>query len=126
MLSDLYFRSKDDPNYVEGVLETSNEIECLLNQIFMIIKTNSGEVLAGPYFGGNVDETLFSTAGSIHEFKQKIVEQINTYSLISQKYNIDVLPNTYDDGYQQTAVLDISVEGHNLLGFMINNEGEDY
>lgn len=125
MIRDFYFRKEDDPNYMDGTLETSDEIECLLNQIFMIIKTNQGEVLGGVNFGADLDGMLFNTAGDIFSFKQRVLGQIQTYSLIAQKYAIDLKPSSYDSDYHKVAVLDINIEGHNLLGFMINAaEGE--
>ena len=58
-LAEFYFRNADDPNYIEDILEVSDEIEILIYQIKMVLLTNQGEVLGEPKFGGELQKILF-------------------------------------------------------------------
>ena len=57
---ELYMRPPDDPAYKDGILEVSEEIEILLNQIKMILLTDQGDVLGAPDFGMSLEDMLFS------------------------------------------------------------------
>ena len=121
-MREFYFRDETDPNYIPNVLEISNEIEALIYQIKMTLGTSKGEVLGSSQFGANIDDILFSVNYNPKAWKMKMMEQLKTYSQLAREYNIDLNSKLLRNGYQDTGIIDISINGKSIMGFAYDNK----
>lgn len=114
MANDIYFRGPNDPNYKEGIVTVSDDIENTLQQTRMTLLTKKGEVLGEPDFGFNMDKYLFefdSYPASL--INQEANEQIKEYVLMAQKYKVEA--NTFylegDDENRPSLVMEVLLDG---------------
>lgn len=119
---DIYNKLATDQNY-KPALETTDEMEMILQQIKMILGTNNGDVLGDPYFGVNIKKYIFSMG-----YDQKELNDLVTVAIIGninydkQKYNVQVTVDFGKDrqnGYDY-AVINVSINQIKRLGIMIN------
>lgn len=123
MLKDFYFRGPSDPNYVDGILEISSEIEELVYQLKMIILTNKTEVLGDSNFGANQADMLFSTSSTTGALMVKaMTDQINTYSEMARAYSIDIDGKRIQDPQKPNRdliFLDMKINGKSAFGIIL-------
>lgn len=112
---DFYFRAPGDPNYVEGKISESNQIENTIEQIRMTLLTKKGEVLGEPDYGLDVTKYLFEFEGfPLENLESEANFQIQNYVMMSKLYTIKSAAFTMDDigDIHKTALgLDISIDG---------------
>lgn len=116
-MREFYFRDELDPNYIPNVLEISHEIEALIYQIKMTLGTSKGEVLGASQFGANIDDILFSVNYNPKAWKMKILDQLKTYSQLAREYNVGIDSKLLRNGYKDTGIIDISINGQSIMGF---------
>ena len=79
MISDIYNRSPEDPNYVYGILQHSDPIESIISKIKMIFGTSQGQVLGDLNFGVGLEDLVFQTRINKLELEEQIKSQILQY-----------------------------------------------
>lgn len=121
MIKEIYTRTPDDPNFVPGVLDYSNEIESVISQIKMLLGTKEGDVLGSYDFGVDLTYLVFKTSVNAIDLKQKIMDQIMSYVYISPNISIDVNIEFGQSGYgYDIAVVDIIINGSKAIGFLVD------
>lgn len=119
---EIYNRLATDQTY-KAQLETSDEIECILQQIKMVLGTNPGDVLAEPYFGLNLKKYIFSLSYNQSEINQIVQTAIlNNICYDKSKYSVIIEVNFGKD-YENAsdyAVIDITINQIKYLGVMIS------
>lgn len=89
MIKEIYLRNINDP-YYENVLEHSNDIESIIQQVKMILGTENGQVLGDYNFGVNLKKLIFQTTFPKQKIEENIREQISQYIKYTDTYSIDV------------------------------------
>lgn len=112
---DFYFREPGDPNYIDGKLSSTDDIENTIEQIRMTLLTRKGEVLGEPDFGLDTTKYLFEFEGSSLTAMEKEADtQIHEYVMMSKIYTINAKAFMLDDitdAYKIGLGLDISLDG---------------
>jgi len=122
MMKEFYFRDDLDPNYIPDLLETSNEIEALIYQIKMTLNTSKGSVLGSTQFGASLEDLLFITNYNQNNWKAKVNEQLNAYSMLAREYKIDIDTVKYTQGYSDIGLIDIKINNKSIMGFAFDNK----
>lgn len=122
MMKEFYFRDELDPNYIPDLLETSNEIEALIYQIKMTLNTSKGSVLGSTQFGASLEDLLFITNYNQNNWKAKVNEQLNAYSMLAREYKIDIDTVKYTQGYSDIGLIDIKINNKSIMGFAFDNK----
>ena len=112
---DFYFRTPGDPNYVEGVTSSTNDLENVATQIRMTLLTKKGEVLGEPNFGFDPTKYLFEFEGfDMKPMEREANSQIEEYVMLSRIYDVRAEPFTLDDTtnlYRMSMGLSVSIQG---------------
>lgn len=122
MIHDIYNRLPTDAAYKINI-ETTDEIEQLLQQIKMVLGTNPGEVLGSPGLGVNIRQFVFNYSIDKSTLKEMIMAEILNYVYYNpDKFNISVDINfgKSHDSSGDYAVIDISINEVKYLGIMLN------
>lgn len=119
MIKEIYIRDKEDPNYVEGVLEHSNEIEMLLGKLRLIFNTPQGSMLGDIDFGLSLETELFTFDINDEELKAKIQSQIEMYIDETKKYKIDLDIQRFKGTVRDIVLIDVFVDATKYIGFLI-------
>lgn len=104
-------------------METTDEIEQILQQIKMVLGTVPCEVLGSPGLGINIKQYVFNYSIDKQTLQEIVMNAILNYVYFdSQKYSISVDVNfgTTDDKTSDYAVIDISINEVKYLGIMVN------
>jgi hypothetical protein len=120
MISDIYIRNPEDPNFQYGVLEHSDPIESILSKIKMLFGTRSGEVFGDLGFGLGIEDLIFETRINKVELEEKIKQQFDRY--ISESTDFKITPSVSfgkADGYDY-AIIDVFIDDERVIGILIN------
>lgn len=121
MIKEIYTRTPDDPNFVPGVIDYSNEMESVISQIRMLLGTKEGDVLGAYDFGVDLTYLVFRTSVNAIELKQKIMDQIISYVHVGPNINLDINIEFGQSGYgYDIAVIDIIINGSKAIGFLVD------
>jgi len=121
MIKEIYTRTPDDPNFVPGVIDYSNEIESVVSQIKILLGTKEGDVLGSYNFGVDLTYLVFQTSINAIDLKQKIMDQIISYVYISPNISLDINIEFGQSGYgYDIALIDIIINGNKAIGFLID------
>lgn len=123
MTKEIYVRTPDDPYFVNGVIEFSNEVEEVLTQVKVLLGTVPGDVLCEPAFGVDIERLVFDTARNAASIEKEVNEAISTYIPYSPNISVKakISFGRADKGYDY-GVLDIFVNGTKAIGFLIDKE----
>jgi hypothetical protein len=123
MVKEIYIRNEEDPMFVEGIIEYSNEIENVISKIRMLLGTTPGEVLGDLNFGIDIEYLVFNTKesayaiqGALNELLQAYVPSSKNYS-ISTQINFGKTANGSDFG-----IVDVFINEHKAIGFLIDKD----
>lgn len=122
MIHEIYCRMPTDSKYVSK-LETTNEIEQILQRIRVILGTSKGDVLGDFGFGCDIKKYIFSMDMDTDELQDYIETQIMQYANIdTSKYTISVKVSYGKDRYNRSdyAVIDIYINQNKYMGVVIN------
>ena len=119
MISDLYIRNPEDPNYVYGLYEHSDAIESIITKIKMILGTRQGKVLGDVNFGISIEDLVFESRVNKFDLEEKIRGQITQYVSEASKYKIDpVVSFGKAEGYDY-CVIDFFIDSVRALGILV-------
>lgn len=118
---DIYNRLATDQQY-EPALETTDEMEYILQQIKMILGTNPGDVLGSPYLGINVKRYVFSMSYNREQLNSLVKQAVlSNIDYDQSKYDVDIsveFGKNHYEGYDY-AVLDVTINQKRCMGIMI-------
>lgn len=107
---ELYIKYPSDPNYDPHQVQTNGEIEMLITQIQTILFTNTGEVMGENSFGCDLEKYIYEFNSSGHNIKSMIVDQINKYCPLADKYSLDVEVEFMRGEVRDIAFIDITID----------------
>ena len=119
MLRDIYAIPEEEPRYKEGVLEVSNELDEIIQQIDLILFTNKGDVLCMPEFGCNLGQYLFDTTYNKMQIKNIIMDQINGFIYLDGTYHVDVDVNFIQWKYNVAMVVDLNINNKKVASYLV-------
>lgn len=96
-IRDYYMREEGDPKFQQGKIETTDEIEELVNQIKMILLTNKGEVLGEPNFGVEIEKYLFEFDVDPFGLAGAASAQVGEYISLAKTREIQIDPARIED-----------------------------
>jgi hypothetical protein len=112
---DFYFRAEDDPNYIPGLISSTNDIENTITQVRMTLLTRKGEVLGEPEFGLDATKYLFQFEGTdLDSLDKEANDAISEYVMMAKIYNVRAEAFTFDDLadiYKANLGIDITING---------------
>lgn len=109
MLKDIYAIPEEEPRYKDNILEISNELDEIIQQVDMILFTKKGEILCMPEFGCNLEQYLFDTTYNKTQIKNIIMEQINNFIYLDDSYKVDVDVNFVKWKYNVAMIVDLNI-----------------
>lgn len=107
---ELYIKYLSDPNYDPTQVQTNGEIEMLITQIQTTLFTNTGEVMGSENFGCNLEDLIYEFGSSAHNIRQRIIDQLNQYCPLADKYNLDVNVDFMKGEVRDIAFIDITID----------------
>lgn len=119
MLRDIYAIPEEEPRYKSGVLEISNELDEIIQQIDIILFTNKGDVLCMPEFGCNLERYLFDTSFNKTQIKNIIMEQINSFIYLDGTYNVDVDVNFIKWQQNIAMIVDLNINNKKVASYLV-------
>lgn len=123
MVKEIYIRTPEDPEFVPGIIDYSNEIEQVISQMRMILGTNHGEVIGTYDFGLDLEYLIFKTKVSAEDIRKKILDQLSMYAYISPNLSVDVTVSFGKSEYgYDYALVDVTVNGTKAIGFLIDKD----
>ena len=99
--------------------EQTNIIESVIEQIQMLLFTRPGDVLGDPEFGIDLNQFIFELSFSNYEITRVIKNQISRYVLWEKYFNIDVSVRLIKGEFQDSAFIDILIDGIPTIGVHI-------
>lgn len=119
MIREIYLRNIEDPNYQEGILEHSNDVESIIQQIRMILGTDYGQVLGDCNFGVSLKKLVFQTKIPKQKIEQLIQEQINDY-VNTKNYSVTTKVSFGKSSLSSDyAIVDIIINQKAVLGIIV-------
>jgi hypothetical protein len=119
MISEIYIRNPEDPNFKLNVLSHSDPIECIISKIKMILGTRQGQVIGDLNFGVGIEDLIFETRVNKFQLEEKIKSQISQY--VSESSNYSIQPEVSfgkSDGYDY-CVINFSINGERTFGVLV-------
>lgn len=116
---DFYTRQESSSEYVNDILEVSDERSILIEQIENILFTRKGDVLGQPDFGVNLEDLLFTLTRNQSEIKSSILNQIYSYCPLALKYSVDVDVTFKKTVNRDLGFIDIIINDQRLFGVLI-------
>ena len=108
-LKEIYFRDPTDPKYNSKKLETSSNLESVLNKIRMLLYTNRGEVLGEPDLGMDLEDYLFQFGFDESELRNRFNSQINQYVPEARDFKISIDMDVETDSVQNHVYIYINI-----------------
>lgn len=119
MPRDLYMRDPSDPNYKEGILEVSDEIEMLISEIKMLLYTNRGDVLGAPDFGANLEEMLFNFGLNEYSLREMLRDQTIKFIPRAMNYNVEYSVKFSKGTTRDICLIDVSINSQPAFGVLV-------
>lgn len=119
MLKDIYAIPEEEPRYKKDVLEITNELDEIIQQIDLILFTNKGDVLCMPDFGCSLERYLFDTTFNQSQIKNMIMTQINSFVYMDGTYTVDVDVNFYKWQYNVAMVVDLNINNKKVASYLV-------
>ena len=114
--TDFYVIDKTDPSFTANQVIEDDIIKVILQKYKMILFTNKGDLLADPFFGGDLELLVNETTVSASYVEEELNTQIADYipELINMNYTLQVAfakdtSNFYDIMYIYFQIADYEV-----------------
>jgi len=120
MISEIYIRNPEDPNYRMDILQHSNPIESIISKIKMIFGTRQGQTIGDLNFGLALEDLVFETKVNKLQLEEDIKTQIGIYVSEAGDYKIDpkVSFGRAEGGYD-FCVIDIYINNEKTFGVLV-------
>lgn len=118
-MRDLYMRDPSDPMYKSGIMEISDEITALVDQIKMILYTKPGEILGAPDFGIALEDQLFVFNINEYALKSMLFDQVQKFIPLSEKYHVKFDISFAKGAVRDACLIDVVINGNPIFGILI-------
>jgi len=118
-ICDIYNRTPEDPNYIYGLLEHSDQIESIISKVKMILNTRPGSIYGDINFGIGIEDLVFETKLNKTQLEEKIKKQI--YQYVTEASQFQIKPEVSfgkADGYDY-CLIDIYIDGNKTTGILV-------
>ena len=119
MLKDIYAIPEEEPRYDKNILEISNELDEIIQQVDMILFTNKGDVLCMPEFGVNLEQYLFNTTFNTVQIKNIIMNQIRSFIYLDGSYDVDVDVNFVKWDFNVAMIVDLNINNKKVASYLV-------
>ena len=119
MLKDIYAIPEEEPRYKENILEISDELDEIIQQVDMILFTNKGDVLCMPEFGVNLEQYLFNTTFNTVQIKNIIMNQIRNFIYLDGSYDVDVDVNFVKWDFNIAMIVDLNINNKKVASYLV-------
>ena len=119
MLKEIYATPNGEKRYKDNVVELSNELDVIIQQIDLLLFTNKGDVLMMPEFGCNLERYLFETSFNESAIKSIIMEQINNYIYLRGTYTVDVDVSFIKWDFNVAMVVDLKINNKVISTYLV-------
>lgn len=118
MLKDIYCIAEGEPRYNSEILEVSDELTEVIQQIDMILFTSKGSVLCMPEFGCDLEKYLFETSWNEQVIKNIIKTQIGNF-IYPGNYDVDATVKFVQWDRNVAMVVDITIDGTKVASYLV-------
>jgi hypothetical protein len=119
MLKEIYAIPNSEKRYKDNVMELSNELDVIIQQVDMLLFTNQGDVLLLPDFGCNLEKYLFETSYNETVIKSVILNQIRKYIYLTGTYSVDVDVSFIKWDYNVAMVVDLTIDSKKVASYLV-------
>jgi len=119
MISEIYIRNPEDPNFVINVLEHSDPIESIISKIKVIFGTRQGQVIGDLNFGLGIEDLVFETRVNKMQLEEDIKRQIGQYVAESSQYKITPSVSFGKAKGYDYCIIDIFINDTKAFGLLI-------
>jgi len=119
MISEIYIRNPEDPNFKINVLHHNDPVESIISKIKMLFGTRQGQILGDLNFGLGIEDLIFETRVNKIQLEEDIKTQIGQYVTESSQYKI--IPSVSfgkADNYDY-AIINIFINEQKVFGVLI-------
>lgn len=118
-LKEIYSIPENETRYKPNVVEITNELDTLIQQIDLLLFTNKGDVLLMPEFGCNLEQYLFETNWNQMAIKEMIMNQIRNYIYLDGSFQIDVDINFYKWDFNIAMMVDLTINNVKVASYLV-------
>jgi len=119
MLRDIYAIPEEENRYDSKALEITSELDEIIQQVDMILFTNTGDVLCMPEFGCNLGRYLFETTYNEQLIKNIIMNQINSFIYLDGTYTVDVDVQFVQWKYNVAMIVDLNINNKKVASYLV-------
>lgn len=119
MPRDIYMRDITDPNFRSGILEISDEVEMLISQIKMMLRTNKGEILGAPDFGADIEQMLFTFNANEFTIRNTLNDQVMKFIPLADQYQVDFDVKFSKGVTQDICLIDVKINNVPAFGVLV-------
>ena len=119
MLKEIYAIPNGEKRYKDNVVELSNELDVIIQQIDLLLFTNKGDVLLMPEFGCDLGRYLFETSFNESAIKSIIMEQIHNYIYLKGTYSVDVDISFIKWDFNVAMVVDLTINNKKIASYLV-------
>ncbi|OQB39640.1 MAG: hypothetical protein BWY04_01552 [candidate division CPR1 bacterium ADurb.Bin160] len=118
MIKEIYFRDPTDPKYRSNKIETTTELESVIEKIRMILFTKRGEVLGYPNLGMDLDDFVFDFDFNENILRTRFYSQIYQF-IPDREFLIDLDIQVTTNGVQKFVNLYIKINDQTVIGVIV-------
>lgn len=119
MLKEIYAIPSGEKRYRNDVVELSNELDVIIQQVDLLLFTNKGEVLLMPDFGCNLEQYLFETSYNESMIKSIIMNQIQNFIYLKGTYSVDVDVSFVKWDFNVAMVIDLKINNKVISSYVV-------
>lgn len=119
MLKEIYAIPNGEKRYRNDVVELSNELDVIIQQVDLLLFTNKGEVLLMPDFGCNLEQYLFETSYNESMIKSIIMNQIQNFIYLKGTYSVDVDVSFVKWDFNVAMVIDLKINNKTVSSYVV-------
>lgn len=117
---DFYFKFEEDSSYNPTIIEETSEVQIILNQIKMLIFTQTGDVLGVPNLGLNIQSLIYDTNYNKNVLLKSIKTQFDKFLKYNREsYRVDFDINFYNGTSRDIGVLTVVINNQNALDIVV-------
>ena len=120
LMVDIYTKVPGEHNYTTSQFDVSDELSIHIQQILMLLKTDTGIVLGDDNFGFNLNALIFEMNLLESDIETAINYQINNYCTLSDKFNTKSKVTFYKGPTQDFGLIDIFIDDQKYIGVLVS------
>lgn len=116
---DFYTRGDGQDRFIEDVLEVTDDLSLLIEQIENCLFTKKKQVLGQEKFGINLEDLIFTFSKNESELKREILNQIYAYCPLARRHPVDVQVMFKSTPVRDIGFIDIYIDYKKTFGIVI-------